>query len=95
MKRSCPIHNGEKWMVSFCGRTAMMKWTDAIRSGGSIRKLSAALGSDEVVVLQARQIYSLKCVKDSEELVADVSALLFGGELSENVRTTIGWQRTE
>ena len=78
-------------MVSFCGRTAIMKWTDAIRSGGSIRKLSAALGceinfllsEDEEFVLQAQQSYGYKGAKDAEELVADVSALLFGGELSE------------
>ena len=54
-------------------------------------KLAAALGceinfllsEDEEFVLQAQQTYGYKGAKDAEELVAGVSALFAGGELSE------------
>ena len=40
-------------------------------------------------VLQAQQSYGYKGAKDAEELVADVSALFAGGELSENDKDAV------
>ena len=66
-------------------------------------KLATALGceinfllsEDEEFVLQAQQSYGYKGAKNAEELVADVSALFAGGELSENAlcRMPTGWQK--
>lgn len=60
-------------------------------------KLATALGceinfllsEDEEFVLQAQQNYGYKGAKDAEELVADVSALFAGGELSENDKDAV------
>ena len=60
-------------------------------------KLAAALGceinfllsEDEEFVLQAQQNYGYKGSKDAEELVAGVSALFAGGELSENDKDAV------
>lgn len=57
-------------------------------------KLAAALGcdvnyllsEDEEFVLQAKQTYGNQGVKDAEELIADISALFAGGELSEEAK---------
>ena len=60
-------------------------------------KLAAALGcevnfllsEDEEFVLQAQQTYGYKGARDAEELVAGVSALFAGGELSENDKDAV------
>lgn len=60
-------------------------------------KLAAALGcdvnfllsEDEKFVLQAQQTYGYKGAKDVEKLVADVSALFAGGELSETDKDAV------
>ena len=60
-------------------------------------KLATALGceinflhsEDEEFVLQAQQSYGYKGAKDAEELVAEVSALFAGGELSENDKDAV------
>lgn len=60
-------------------------------------KLAAALGcevnyllsEDKEFVLQAQQTYSYKGAKDAEELVARVSALFAGGQLSENDKDAV------
>ena len=57
-------------------------------------KLAAALGCDvnyllsenEEVVLQAKQTYGYQGARDAEELIADISALFAGGELSEDAK---------
>ena len=41
------------------------------------------LSEDEEFVLQAKQTYGCKGAKDAEEIIADVSALFAGGQLSE------------
>ena len=60
-------------------------------------KLAAALGceinfllsEDEELVLQAQQNYGYKGARNAEELVASVSALFAGGELSENDKDAV------
>jgi len=60
-------------------------------------KLAAALGckvnfllsEDEEFVLQAQQSYGHKGVRDAEELVADISALFTGGELTEGDKDAV------
>lgn len=60
-------------------------------------KLAAALGcevnfllsEDEVFVLQPQQTYGYKDAGDAEKLVAGVSALFAGRELSENDKDTL------
>ena len=58
-------------------------------------KLAAALGCEvnfllyEEFVLQAQQSYGYKGARDAEELVAGVSALFAGGELSENDKDAV------
>lgn len=57
-------------------------------------KLAAALGCDvnyllsenEEFVLQAKQTYGYQGARDAEELIADISALFAGGELSEDAK---------
>ena len=57
-------------------------------------KLAAALGCDvnyllsenEEFVLQATQTYGYQGARDAEELIADISALFAGGELSEDAK---------
>lgn len=57
-------------------------------------KLAAALGcdvnyllsEDEEFVLQAKQTYGYQVARDAEELIADISALFAGGELSEDAK---------
>ena len=57
-------------------------------------KLAAVLGcdvnyllsEDEEFVLQAKQTYGYQGAKDAEELIADISALFAGGELSEDAK---------
>ena len=57
-------------------------------------KLAAALGcdvnyllsEDEEFVLQAKQTYGYQGARDAEELIADISALFAGGELSEDAK---------
>ena len=57
-------------------------------------KLAAALGCDvnyllsenEEFVLQAKQTYGYQEARDAEELIADISALFAGGELSEDAK---------
>ena len=57
-------------------------------------KLAAALGCDvnyllsenEEFVLQAKQTYGYQGAGDAEELIADISALFAGGELSEDAK---------
>ena len=64
---------------------------------GRYPKLAAALGcevnfllsEDEEFVLQAQQSYGYKGARDAEELVAGVSALFAGGELSENDKDAV------
>ena len=64
---------------------------------GRYPKLATALGcemnfllsEDEEFVLQAQQSYGYKGARDAEELVAGVSALFAGGELSENDKDAV------
>ena len=51
--------------------------------------LRTILSEDEEFVLQAQQSYGYKGAKDAEELVAGVSALFAGGELSENDKDAV------
>ena len=67
------------------------------RTRDAYRKIAAALGcevnfllsEDEEFVLQAQQSYGYKGARDAEELVAGVSALFAGGELSENDKDAV------
>ena len=60
-------------------------------------KLAAALGceinyllsEDEEFVLQAQQSYGYKGARDADQLVADISALFAGCELSENEKDAV------
>lgn len=47
------------------------------------------LSEDEEFVLQAQQTYGYKGARDAEELVADVSALFAGGQLSEQDKDAV------
>lgn len=75
-----------------------MRWTDAIPNSARFTpnlplhldgEINFLLSEDEEFVLQAQQSYGYKGAKDAEELVADVSALFAGGELSENDKDAI------
>lgn len=60
-------------------------------------KLATALGcevnyllsEDDEFILQAKQTYGYKGARDAEDLVADVSALFAGGQLSENDKDAV------
>ena len=47
------------------------------------------LAEDEEFVLQAQQTYGYKGAKDAEAVIADVSALFAGGQLSEQDKDAV------
>ena len=65
-----------------------MRWTDATPNSARFTP-NFLLSEDEEFVLQAQQSYGYKGAKNAEELVADVSALFAGGELSENDKDAV------
>ena len=78
------------------GESSFASWTSAIASNTALdflRKkrptLFSELSEDEEFVLEAQQSYGYKGAKDAEELVAGVSALFAGGELSENDKDAV------